>query len=160
MSPTRLVESVEPTVNSPQFSENNKKILFVCEDNSGPSLMAQVFAEKYGLNAFSAGRHGASALNPYVVKAMKEIGIDISDRKPRLLSPQIISEATDVVTLGCTFMDACPQPMVAKMREKTVDWRWKGLKCKRLVEAVETRDEIERRVIELAERNVILVKAV
>ena len=128
------------------------KILFVCEDNSGPSQMAQALAKKYGLDALSAGRHAASALNPFVVKAMKEKGIDLSAERPRLLSPQIISQATLIVTLGCSFLDACPQPMVAEMRKKTVDWAWKGLRCRRMSETAETRDEIERRIVELSKR--------
>ena len=136
------------------------KILFVCEDNTGPSQMAQAFAEKYGMNAFSAGRHATAVLNPVVVQAMKEIGIDVSRKKPKPLSPQIISEATLVITLACSFEDACPQPMVAQMREKTINWEWKGLKCRHLGDVRETRDEIERRVIDLSKQNSILLEAV
>ncbi len=136
------------------------KILFVCEDNTGPSQMAQAFAEKYGMNAFSAGRHATAVLNPIVVQAMKESGIDISHKKPKPLSPQIISEATLVITLACSFEDACPQPMVAQMREKTINWDWKGLKCRHLSDVRETRDEIERRVIDLSKRNPILLEAI
>ena len=127
----------------------NSEILFVCEKNSGTSQMAQAFAEKRGIKASSAGRHPTATLDPIMVQAMKESNIDISRSKPRSLTPQIISQATLVVAIGCSFDDACPQSMRAKMKEKTIEWDWKGLGRRRIEDARQTRDEIERRVNDL-----------
>jgi len=66
-----------------------KKILFVCVENAGRSQMAEAFANQYGKDRFivsSAGNKPADEVNPVVVEAMKEKGIDISMNKPKLLT--------------------------------------------------------------------------
>ncbi len=63
-----------------------KEVLFVCVENAGRSQMAQAFAEKYGLKASSAGTVPSSKVNPLVVEAMKEKGIDISSNRPKMLT--------------------------------------------------------------------------
>jgi arsenate reductase len=128
-------------------------ILFVCEDNAAASQMAQAFAERCGMMASSAGRHPKAVLNPNAIQAMKESGIDISRNKPRSLTPQTISAATLVVTIGCSIEGAFPLPMLARMRERTIGWDWKGLRRRTIIDARENRDEIERRVTELSRRH-------
>jgi arsenate reductase (thioredoxin) len=81
-----------------------KKILFVCVANSGPSQMAEAFANHYGkgkIEATSAGTRLANSVNPTVVKAMWEKGIDISRNKPKLIDQNEAKKADMVITMGC-----------------------------------------------------------
>jgi len=84
-------------------------ILFVCVHNAGRSQMAAAFARSLGsdtLEVLSAGSEPASSLNPAVVAAMAEVGIDIAGKKPRLLETDDVRVADAVITMGCG--DACP----------------------------------------------------
>ena len=84
-------------------------ILFVCVHNAGRSQMAAAFARSLGgdsLEVLSAGSEPASTLNPAVVAAMAEVGIDIAGETPRLLQTDDVRVADAVITMGCG--DACP----------------------------------------------------
>ena len=72
--------------------------------------MAQAFAEKLGLKASSAGTIPSSHVNPVVVEAMRELGIDLSKRMTKMLTADMISSARLVVTMGCSVEEACPKP--------------------------------------------------
>ena len=66
-----------------------KKILFVCVENAGRSQMAEAFFRKYmpkGFEAISAGTKPSTQVNPIVLQAMKEIGIDIENQTPKHIS--------------------------------------------------------------------------
>ena len=128
----------------------NQEILFVCVENAGRSQMAQAFAEKRGLRSSSAGTLPSGNVNPIVVEVMKEKGIDISSNKPRMLTAEMISRASLVVTMGCSVAEVCPKPMLAQMQRKLLDWNLPDPKGKSIEEVRETRDEIERRVEVLA----------
>ena len=72
-----------------------KKVLFVCVENAGRSQMAEAIANKYGKDKFiasSAGNKPAEKVNPVVVEAMKELGIDIFNNKPKLLTAKMALE--------------------------------------------------------------------
>jgi protein-tyrosine-phosphatase len=122
------------------------EILFVCVENAGRSQMAQAFAEKLGLNASSAGRVPSSGVNSVVVEAMRERGIDLSQRTPKVLTADMISNARLVVTMGCSVEEACPRPMLAAMQKKLVDWHLDDPKGRSLEEVRRIRNEIEKRV--------------
>jgi protein-tyrosine-phosphatase len=122
------------------------EILFVCIENAGRSQMAQAFAEKLGLNASSAGRVPSSGVNSVVVEAMRERGIDLSQRTPKVLTADMISNARLVVTMGCSVEEACPRPMLAAMQKKLVDWHLDDPKGRPLEEVRRIRNEIEKRV--------------
>ena len=126
--------------------EETKEILFVCVENAGRSQMAQAFAEKYGLKASSAGTAPSGEINPTVVEAMREKGIDISRKIPKMLTPDMINRATLVVTMGCSVKEVCPRPMLAQMQKKLIDWDLEDPKGKSLEEVRKIRDEIELRV--------------
>src|SRR5712692_7269744 len=128
------------------------EILFVCVENAGRSQMAQAFAEKLGLKASSAGTVPSSRVNPVVVEAMRERGIDLSRRTPRILTADMISHARLVVTMGCSVEEACPRPMLAAMQKKLVDWHLDDPKGKSIEEVRRIRDEIEKRVQEIAQQ--------
>ena len=127
------------------------EILFVCVENAGRSQMAQAFAENLGLKAASAGTIPSSRVNPMVVEAMRERGIDLSLRTPRILTADMINHAGLVVTMGCSVEEACPKPMLAAMQKKLVDWHLDDPKEKSIDEVRRIRDEIERRVREIAQ---------
>ena len=125
-------------------------VLFVCVENAGRSQMAEAFATKAGLKASSSGTVPAARVNPVVVEAMKEKGIDVSHCEPKRLTTKMIDEAGLVVTMGCSVEEACPRPMLAQMQKKLVDWNLEDPKGKPIEEVRKIRDEIERRVRELA----------
>ena len=126
-----------------------KKVLFVCVENAGRSQMAEAFARQYGLDASSAGTLPSSKINPVVVEAMKERGINLSDYKPKMLTDKMIEDADYVVTMGCRAQDVCPKPLVVKMEKKLVDWQIQDPKDKLIEEVRKIRSEIETKVIEL-----------
>jgi len=115
--------------------------------------MAEAFAKRHGINAMSAGTQPSTAIDPMVVKAMKEKGIAISDARPKALTSTMIEDADLVVTMGCSAEKVCPAPMIAKMQKKLLDWDLEDPKCKSVQVVRQIRDEIERKVTELAGNN-------
>jgi protein-tyrosine-phosphatase len=84
-------------------------VLFVCLQNAGRSQMSAALFEQAGgrkHHALSAGTTPADNIHPEVVEVMDEIGIDLSDRKPRLLTRELTEQADIVITMGCG--DKCP----------------------------------------------------
>lgn len=125
-----------------------KRILFVCVENAGRSQMAEAFANKYGKDKFvvsSAGNKPADKVNPLVVEALKEKGIDISMNKPKLLTFQMVQDADLIVTMGCNDNGICPGPFF----KPTIDWKLEDPKGKPIEEVREIRDDIEQRVQKL-----------
>jgi len=112
--------------------------------------MAEAFAKARGVSAVSAGTIPSTKVNPAVVRAMKERGIDLSDEKPKALTSEMIRQARLVVTMGCSVEEACPRPMLAQMQKKLVDWDLPDPKGKPIEEVRRIRDEIERRVTQLS----------
>ena len=134
------------------MEKNAKQVLFVCVENAGRSQMAEAFAKKHGMNAVSAGTIPSTRVNPVVVEAMREKGIDISRNHPRLLTPEMIENASLVVTMGCSVEEACPRPMLAQMQKKLVDWNLEDPKGRPIEEVRRIRDEIEARVRALSRK--------
>ena len=130
--------------------ETRDSILFVCVENAGRSQMAEAFARKFGLRASSAGTVPNTRLNPVVIQAMREKGIDLSQNSPKSLTSEMIDRASLVVTMGCSVEEVCPRPMLAKMQKKLVDWNLSDPKGKPIAEVRKIRDEIEGRVVELS----------
>jgi arsenate reductase (thioredoxin) len=84
-------------------------VLFVCLHNAGRSQMSQALFERAAggrHEALSAGTTPAAHVHPEVVEVMQELGIDLSDRRPKLLTRELAEQADVVVTMGCG--DACP----------------------------------------------------
>ena len=129
-----------------------KKILFVCVENAGRSQMAEAFANKYRKNKVivsSAGNKPADRINPVVVEAMKERGIDISQNRPKLLTFQMANDSDLIVTMGCNDQGICPGPFF----KPTIDWKLEDPKGKPIEKVREIRDEIEHLVQQLIEEN-------
>ncbi|HKZ93821.1 MAG TPA: arsenate reductase ArsC [Candidatus Bathyarchaeia archaeon] len=125
-----------------------KKILFVCVENAGRSQMAEAFANHFGegkVVATSAGVMLADEVNPVVVQAMKEKGIDISMKKPKLLTTRMAEEVHRIITMGCSVEQVCPAPLL----KNVIDWSLEDPKGKPIEKVREIRDEIEKRVLSL-----------
>lgn len=127
-----------------------RSLLFVCVENAGRSQMAEAFAKLRGLKAESAGTVPPKSVNPVVVQAMLEKGIDISANRPKMLTREMIDRASLVLTMGCSVESVCPRPMLAQMQKKLVDWDLEDPKDKPIEVVRRIRDEIERKVGELA----------
>ena len=126
-----------------------KKVLFVCVENAGRSQMAEAFANKYGKDKFiaaSTGNKPADKVNPVVVEAMKEKGIDISMNKPKLITAKMAMDSDLIVTMGCNDQGVCPGPFF----KPTIEWKLEDPKGKPIEKVREIRDDIERRVLELS----------
>lgn len=125
-------------------------VAFVCVHNAGRSQMAAAFARKLappGVSVLSAGTEPAKALNPVVVQAMREKGIDLARAVPRKLVHDEAMSADYFVTMGCAPEQACP----AGYRGDVRDWKLEDPKGKTLHEVRLIRDEIEERVRALIE---------
>ena len=135
------------------MNQNPQKtsVLFVCVENAGRSQMAEAFANRKGLRAASAGTVPAESVNPAVVEAMAEKAFNFSFKKPKMLTVEMIDQAELVVTMGCSVEKVCPRPMLDRMQKKVIDWNLEDPKGKSLPEVRRIRNEIERRVEELAE---------
>ena len=120
------------------------RALFVCIHNAGRSQMAAAFWERLGGPARSAGSEPGKRVHPEVVAAMHEVGIDVADRRPRLLDREDAEWAEVVVTMGCG--DACPY-VPGRMY---VDWELEDPAGKGIEAVRAIRDEISRRIDELA----------
>ena len=122
------------------------RVLFVCLHNAGRSQMSEaLFARAAGgrHEARSAGTTPGERVHPEVVEAMRELGIDLSRRTPRGLTRADAEWADVVVTMGCG--DECPYVP----GKRYLDWELEDPKGRPLAEVRATRDEIERRVVEL-----------
>ena len=126
------------------------RLLFVCVENAGRSQMAEAFAKRNGFQAESAGTQPAASVNPVVVEAMAEKAFDFSFKKPKMLTMEMIDKADVVITMGCSVEKVCPRPMLERMQKKLIDWNLEDPKGKSLPEVRRIRNEIERRVEELA----------
>jgi protein-tyrosine-phosphatase len=109
-----------------------------------------------GMNAQSAGTIPSTRINPTVIDVMRERGIDISSNHPKTLTPELIRDASLVVTMGCTIEEACPKPIIAQMQKKLIEWHLEDPKGKPLEEVRKIRDEIESKVAELSRSTEVL----
>ncbi len=88
---------------------NKPSVIFVCVHNAGRSQMAAAFLTHLTLGEVevrSAGSAPADSINPAVVEALKEVGIDISNEIPKVLTTSAVEQSDVVITMGCG--DACP----------------------------------------------------
>ena len=121
-------------------------VLFVCIHNAGRSQMAAGFLRALAGDAVevrSAGSDPGPRINPAAVEAMAEVGVDISDQSPKLLTSEAVEAADLVITMGCG--DACPIfPGISYRNWELDDPAGKGIDAVRPI-----RDEIRSRVTAL-----------
>jgi arsenate reductase len=121
-------------------------VLFVCLHNAGRSQMSQALFERAAAGkhtALSAGTTPAKHVHPEVIEVMRELDIDLSDRRPQLLTHGLAEQADVVVTMGCG--DQCPYVP----GKRYIDWDLPDPKDRPLAEVRVTRDEIAARVGDL-----------
>jgi arsenate reductase len=95
--------------------------------------------------AMSAGTQPAAQVNSTVIAAMREVGIEIGNRKPKSLTIEMLEGADRVITMGCNVAEACPASLVP-----TEDWELDDPEGKPIEEVRQIRNEIEAKVDELA----------
>ncbi|MGG1661294.1 arsenate reductase (thioredoxin) [Brevibacillus sp. NRS-1366] len=130
--------------------ESKKTIYFLCTGNSCRSQMAEAWGKKYlgtTWNVLSAGIE-AHGVNPNAVRAMQEVGIDISDQSSDVIDPDLLNKADLVVTL-CNHADAiCP---TTPPHVKRVHWGFDDPAGKEWSEFQRVRDEIGARIQKFSE---------
>jgi protein-tyrosine-phosphatase len=126
----------------------SKNVLFVCVENAGRSQMAEAFFRKFApkhFNVSSAGTTPSSHLNPIVIQVMKEIGIDMVNQQPKILSNSMIENSFKTVNMGCMDKESCPSLFV----KDVLNWNISDPKEKSLNEVREIRDKIKSDVLNL-----------
>ena len=119
------------------------QVLFVCTHNAGRSQMAAALLDQAGagrIHVSSAGSQPADQLNPAVVAAMAELGLDIAGETPKRLTDETALRADVIVTMGCG--DECP----VYAGKRYLDWELPDPAGKELAEVRSIRDEIALRV--------------
>jgi arsenate reductase len=122
------------------------EVLFVCVHNAGRSQMAAALLDRHArgrVHVRSAGSAPGERINPAVVTAMEEIGLDLSQEFPKPLTDEFVQAADVVITMGCG--DACP----IYPGTRYLDWELEDPAGKSLDDVRPIRDEIDRRVQEL-----------
>jgi len=124
-----------------------KKILFVCVENACRSQMAEVLFNSMAKDmiAESAGIKPAERIDEKAVEVMREIGLDVSDKKPKLLTPDMNDIFDIIVTMGC--MDNCP----VTPKEKTIEWNIEDPKDSSIEKFREIREIIQKQIESLLE---------
>lgn len=128
------------------MSSHKPTVLFVCVHNAGRSQMAAGFMRALGadrVEVLSAGSAPKDSINPVAVQAMQEVGIDISNNVPKVLTPEDVQESDAVITMGCG--DACPFYPGKRYEDWVLDDpAGKGIESVRVI-----RDDIKKRVEQL-----------
>lgn len=122
------------------------EVLFVCVHNAGRSQMAAALLARRApgkVRVRSAGSAPASEINPAVVAAMQEIGIDLSAEQPKKLTDEAVTAADVVVTMGCG--DSCP----VYPAKRYLDWAVDDPAGRSVAEVRTIRDDISARVDQL-----------
>ena len=122
-------------------------VLFVCLHNAGRSQMSQALFERAAdgrHTALSAGTTPAEQVHPEVIEVMRELAIDLTGRRPQLLTRELAEQADVVVTMGCG--DACPYIP----GRRYIDWDLPDPRGRPLQVIRATRDDIQEKVTALA----------
>ena len=125
---------------------SKSSVLFVCVHNAGRSQMAAAWLTKLAgdsVEVRSAGSAPADSINPSVVEAMLEVGIDISHEMPKVLTTSAVEESDVVITMGCG--DACP----FFPGKRYLDWPLQDPAGQGVAAIRPIRDEIKRLVEDL-----------
>ena len=123
-----------------------KTVLFVCVHNAGRSQMAAGFMCTLGagkVEVLSAGSAPKDSINPVAVAAMAEVGIDIANNVPKVLTPEAVQMSDVVITMGCG--DACP----FYPGKRYEDWKLDDPAGQGIEQVRRIRDEIREKVAKL-----------
>lgn len=122
-----------------------KQVLFVCVHNAGRSKMAEALfnalAAGHDMVATSAGTQPGAGVNPTVVEAMREVGIDLSRERPQPLTAAMWQHADRVITMGCGVAESCPAGFLV-----TEDWGLADPHGQPLAKVRAIREQVKARV--------------
>ena len=125
-------------------------VIFACIHNAGRSQMAAAWfdalADSTKARSVSAGTEPGTHVHPEVLEAMREVGIDLGDRKPQKLTDDLARGAQMLITMGCG--EQCP--VVPGLRRD--DWPLEDPKGKPITRVREIRDDVRTRVVALLRR--------
>ena len=130
------------------IATDRPEVLFVCVHNAGRSQMAAALLEHYAKGRVvvrSAGSTPAEEINPAVVEAMQELGLDLSGAYPKPLTDEFVRASDVVITMGCG--DACP----IYPGKRYEDWELEDPAGKTLEQVRPIRDELDARIRRLVE---------
>ena len=130
-------------------TEVEKSVLFVCVENAARRQMAEGFFRKYaprGYMTLSAGTRPVGEINPIAIQVMKEVGIDISKQKSKIITEDMIRNSAVRVNMGCMEKESCPTLFIYNL----VEWGIEDPKGKSIEKVRQIRDVIEQRVTQLA----------
>ena len=122
---------------------DRSSVLFVCVHNAGRSQMAAALTQHLGggkVDIWSAGSEPADQINPAAVQVMAEIGLDLSQERPKLITDEVVRAADIVITMGCG--DSCP----IYPGKKYEDWAVEDPAGQPLEKVRAIRDDIRARV--------------
>jgi protein-tyrosine-phosphatase len=128
--------------------DNQPEVLFVCVHNAGRSQMAAGLVKLRSdgrIHVRSAGSAPGDEINPVVVEAMEELGVDLREESPKPLTDEVVRAADVVITMGCG--DACP----VYLGKRYEDWELEDPAGKDLATVRRIRDEIDVRVRQLVD---------
>jgi arsenate reductase (thioredoxin) len=137
--------------------DEDKTVLFVCVENAGRSQMAEGFFKKHAPKEFkaqSAGTKPVSQINPIVVEAMREVGIDTPEQKSKEVTDDMIRNSNYIVNMGCMDKSFCPTIFLPKV----IEWNLPDPMGKSIEQVREIRDEVEERVKELVSAITIITE--
>ncbi len=129
-----------------RIAKDVPEVLFVCTHNAGRSQMAAALLDHHArgrVHVRSAGSEPADKLNPAVMAAMDEWGIDLSREFPKPLTDEVVEASDAVITMGCG--DACP----IYPGKRYLDWELDDPAGRPVEEVRAIRDDIDRRVQQL-----------
>ena len=122
-------------------------VIFACIHNAGRSQMAAAWfnalADSTKARAISAGTEPGTHVHPEVLDAMREVGVDLGDRKPQKLTDDLARGAQMLITMGCG--EQCP--FVPGLRRD--DWPLEDPKGKPIARVREIRDDVRERIVSL-----------
>jgi protein-tyrosine-phosphatase len=133
---------------------DKKNVLFICVQNSARSQIAEGLFRKYAgerITCGSAGTLPADSVNPDAVAVMREIGIDITANKPKVLTDDMVDRASMIINMGCMDNNFCPAVLL-KSKKTMEDWDIEDPAGKSIARIREIRDQIESKILDLIEQ--------
>jgi len=124
-----------------------RNILFICKGNSGRSQMAEAFFNSLSKRgkAISAGTNPDKEIHPWTIQLMREVGIDVTQQKPKLLTDKLIRKADKIIIMDSDSLKNIPSENLSKLE----NWQIKKLLGEPIGRVREIRDEIKEKIEQL-----------
>jgi len=124
--------------------KDKKIILFICKGNSGRSQIAEAFFNHLSIKnkAISVGTKPDKKIHPWTIKVMQDVGIDISQQKPKLLTKKILRKADKIVVMDSEILKNIPSQYLTKVEK----WQIEKLLGKPIGRIRKIRNQIKKRV--------------